>query len=203
MKRLLLVLMLLCVFIPVNAKGTAFVYKMKETDTGLESNDGGSSWEKYKKNHTGYIIVEPGDNNTASVWPINTWTAKDENGTKQKYYEQQDMMTFGFLQVLVGRNTVWIMTYADDVNGGESFMFSGRAKLVNIATPKPSIAATLTGTMIWLDEEDTYIDVGSGKMSMSLDTLLTTYGYTHTGEETLAYVISYLENTLHYLPGTE
>jgi hypothetical protein len=201
MKRLLLVLMLLCVFIPVNAKGTAFVYKMKEADTGMASNDGGSSWEKYKGNHTGYIIVEPGDNNTASIWPINTWTDK---GTKQKYYEQQDMMTFGFLQGLIGKNTVWIITYADDVNGGQSFMFSGTAKPVKIGTfiPKPSIAATLTGTMIWLDEEDTYIDVGSGKMSMSLDTLLTTYAYTHTGDETVAHVVDYLI-LLHYQAGTD
>jgi hypothetical protein len=200
MKRLLLVLTLLCVFIPVNAKGTAFVYNMKEADTGVSSNDGGSSWEKYKENVTGYLIVEPGDNNTASVWPINAWTAKDPNGRKQKYYEQQDMMTFGFLRPAIGQKTVWIMIYADE---GQSFMFSGTAKLVKIATPKPSVAATLTGAMIWLDEEDAYIDIGSGKMSMSLDTLLTTYAYTHTGEETLAYVISYLENTLHYLPGTE
>ena len=195
MKRLLLVLMLLCIFIPVNAKGTAFVYKVKETDTGLESNDG-HSWEKYNKNRTGYLIVEPNDNNTASVWPINTWTAK---GTKQKYYEQNDMMTFGFLRALVGKNTVWIMTYADE---GQSFMFSGTAKLVKIATPKPSVAATLTGTMIWLDEEDTYIDVGSGKMSMNMDTLLTTFAYTHTGDETVAHVVDYLIS-LHYQAGTE
>ncbi|MGA2070467.1 MAG: hypothetical protein ABSG97_03885 [Sedimentisphaerales bacterium] len=199
MKRLLLVLILLCVFIPVNAKGTAFVYKMKEADTGMDTQDG-SSWEKYKDNYTGYVIIEPNDNNTARVLPINTWTDK---ATKQKYYEQRDMMTFGFLQALVGKNTVWIMTYADDVNGGESFMFSGRAKPVNVATPKPSIAATLTATTMWFDEEGSSIDVGSGKMSLSMDTLLTTYGYTHTGEETVANVISYLENTLHYLPGTQ
>jgi len=194
MKRLLLVLMLLCVFIPVSAKGTAFVYKMKEADTGVES-DNGSSWETYKINRTGYIIVEPNDNNTASVWSINTWTPK---GTKQKYYEQQDMMTFGFLRVHVGLNTVWIITYAD---GGQSFMFSGTAKPVKIATPNPSVASTLTGTSIWFDEEDSYRDVGSGKLSMSLDTLLTTYAYTHTGNETVAHVVDYLIS-LHYQAGT-
>ncbi len=199
MKRLLLVLMLLYIFIPVNAKGAAFVYKLKETATGLESNDG-NSWKKYNKNRTGYIIVEPNDNNTASVWPIDTWTAKDPNGRKQKYYEQQDMMTFGLAQALVGKNTVWITTYADEE---QSFIFSGTAKPVKIATPKPSVAATLTGTAILLDEEDSYIDIGSSKISMSMDTTLTAYGYTHTGEETLAYVIGYLENTLRYLPWTE
>jgi len=195
MKRLLLVLTLLCVLIPVNAKGTAFVYKMKETDTGLESNDG-SSWEKYNENLTGYLIVEPNDNNTASIWSINTWTSK---GTKQKYYEQQDMMTFGLLRVPVGGNTVWIMTYADEE---QSFIFSGTAKPVKIATPNPSVAATLTGTMIWFDEEDTYIDFGSGKISLSVDTILTTYAYTHTGDETVAHVIAYL-TTLNYRAGTE
>jgi hypothetical protein len=198
MKRLLLVLMLLCIFIPVNAKGTAFVYKIKEADTGLYSDDG-NSWEKYKDNYAGYVIIEPNDNNTASVLPINIWTAKDPNGKTQKYYEQKDMMTFGFLQALVGKNTVWIMTYADEK---ESFMFSGTAKPAKVATPKPSIAATLTTTKIWLDEEGSSIDVGSGKMSLSMDIPLTTYGYTHTGEETVTNVIAYLTG-LNYQPGTE
>lgn len=209
MKRLLLILMLLCVFIPVNAKGTAFVYTMKESDTGIDTNDGGTSWEKYKENNTGYVIIEPNYNNTASIWPINTWTAKDPNGKTQKYYEQRDMMTFGFLQSLVGKNTVWIMTYADDVNGGKSLMFSGTVKPVKIAvtigTATLPVASTLTGTELWLDEEDTYIDIGSGQMSLSYNAPLTAYIYNHfnTGEEAVAYVVSYLENTLHYQAGTD
>lgn len=203
MKRLLLVLMLLCIFIPVNAKGRAFVYKMKEAATGMATDDSGNSWEGYKKNRTGYIILEPNDNNTANIRPIDTWTAKDPNGRKQKYYEQEDMMTFGFLQGLVGRNTVWIMTYADDVNGGQSFMFSGTAKSVNVATPKPSVAATLTGISLWFNEEDTSIDVGESKISLSLDTTLTTYGYMHTGEDTVTHVVDYLTTVLHYQAGTE
>jgi hypothetical protein len=201
MKRLLLVLILLCILIPINAKGQAFVYKLKETDTGMYSEDGGTSWEKYSEKLTGYIIVEPSDNNTVITRPIDTWTAKDPNGKKQKYYEQQDTMTFGFLQVLVGTKTVWIMTYADE---WQSLMLSGTAKSVKIGTitPKPSIATALAGTFLWFDEEDTDIDFSSGKISLSLDTTLTAYGYTHTGEETVAYVITYLTG-LHYLPGTE
>ena len=178
MKRLMLILMLLCVFIPVNAKGTAFVYKMTENDTGIDTEDGGNSWEKYKENNTGYVVIEPNDNNTASIWPINTWTAKDANGKTQKYYEQQDKMTFGFLQSLVGKNTVWIMTYADDVNGGKSLMFSGTVKPVKIAERRPRYPLPHPDRHeLWLDEEDTYIDIGSGKMSLSYNTPLTAYIY--------------------------
>jgi hypothetical protein len=194
MKLLLLVLMLVCIFIPVNAKGKAFVYKMKEVDTGMYS-DNGTSWEKYKDNYAGYAIVEPNDNNTARVWPIGTWTDK---GTKQKYYEQQDMNTFGFLQALVGKNTVWIIAYADDE---QSILISGTVKPVKIGTLKPPIAAALTGNSMWFDNGD-YFDIGSGKPSMSLDATLTTYGYTHTGEDTVAHVITYL-TSLNYQPGTQ
>ncbi len=211
MKRLLLVLMLLCAFMPVNAKGGGLpplVYNLKEADTGMDSNDGGNSWEQYKENHTGYIIVEANDNNTANIWPIDTWTAKDANGKTQKYCEQQDMKTFEFLQGLVGKNTVWIITYADDVNGGQSLMFSGTVKPVKIGTinPKPSIAASLTGTTLWLDDEDSYIDIGSGKLSLSYNSTLTTSVYNHsidTGEAATAYVVNYLEKTLHYQGGAE
>jgi hypothetical protein len=195
MKRLLLVLMLLCVFIPVNAKGAAFVYKIKQINTGMDTEDGGSTWVKYKGNEAGYIIIEPGDNNTASAWSIDTWTAKDPNGKTQKYYRQRDMNTFEFLQVTVGKNTVWIITQKDET---QNVMISGTVKPVKIGTDKPSIAATVTGTSIWFDEEGSYMDVASGKISMSLDTLLTAYGYTHTGDEAVAYVISYLVNTLKY-----
>jgi hypothetical protein len=215
MKRLLLVLMLLCVFMPVNAKGGGMpplIYNLKSADTGMDSNDGGNSWEQYKENHTGYIIVEANDNNTANIWPIDTWTAKDANGKTQKYCEQQDMKTFGFLQGLVGKNTVWIITYADDVNGGQSIMLSGTVKPVKIATPLgPAtlpLASALTGTEMWLDEEEEYdyLDICSGKLSLSYNSTLTTYTYNHgidTGEAATAYVVNYLEKTLHYQGGTE
>jgi hypothetical protein len=208
MKRLLLVLMLVCVLIPLNTKGRAMppiVYQMKEADTGMASNNGGASWEKYKDNYTGYVIIEPNDNNTASIWPINTWTAKDPNGKTQKYYEQRDMMTFGFLQALIGKNTVWIMT---DVDEQQSFLFSGTVKSMKVATllgpATLPVAGTLTATKIRFENDD-YIDFGSGKMSLSYNAPLTTYTYNHfnTGEEAVAYVVSYLENTLHYQAGTE
>ncbi len=189
--------MLLCVFIPINAKGTAYVYKMTEADTGLSSSDGGNSWQSYKESEAGYIVVEPNDNNTASICHIKTWT---QNGTK--YYAQDNTVTFEFLQVLVGKNTMWIATYADDVNGGQSIMLSGTIKPVKIGTTKLPIAATLTGTTLWLDEEDTYIDVGEGKTSLSLNTPLTTYGYANSGEDTVTYVIHYLAN-LNYQPGSD
>jgi hypothetical protein len=198
MKRLVVVVILLCVFIPVNAKATAFVYKIKETYTGIYTEDGGSTWEAYKENNTGYLIVEPGDNNTASVWNINI--RKDPNGTKQKYYQQRDTMIFEFLQILVGNKTMWIMTYASDE---ENFMLSGAAKPAKIGTvtPKPTVATAITGTSIGFYEEDpSTSDFGSAKISLSLDTYLTIYGYANSGEDTLAYVIDYLETTLHYLP---
>lgn len=208
MKRLLLVLMLLCVFIPENAKGRAMpplVYQMKEADTGMDSSDSGSSWEKYKDNYTGYIIIEPNDNNTASAWSIHTWKAKDPNGKMQNYYAQQDMITFGFLQVIVGKNTVWIITYADDE---QSIMMSGAVKPVKVVTllgpATLSLAGTITGTSIWFDDENSYKDIASGKVSLSYNSPLTTYIYNNidTGEDAVAYVISYL-TSLHYLPGTD
>lgn len=212
MKRLMLILMLLCVFVPVNAKGGGLpplIYNLKEADTGMDSNDGGDSWQSYKESEAGYVIIEPNNNNTASVCHIKTWTAKDSNGKTQKYYEQQDMKTFGFLQGLVGKNTVWIITYADDVNGGQSLMLSGTVKPVKVATllgpATLSLAGTITGTTIWLDEETDYLDVGSGKISLSYNSTLTTYTYNHsidTGEAAAAYVVSYL-TSLNYQPGSD
>jgi hypothetical protein len=198
MKRLLLVLMLLCVFIPVNAKGTTFVYKIKQTSSGVKTEDGGSSWVKYKEAEAGYVVIEPNDSNMAKTWTINIWTAKDPNGKSQKYYKQRDATQFELLQAVIGKNTVWIISHVDET---QSVLASGMVKPVKIGPEKPSLAATIIGTTMWLDEGGSYTEVGSGKMSMSLDTLLTTYAYAHTGDETVAYVISYLEATLKYKEG--
>jgi hypothetical protein len=186
--------------VPGNAKGTPFIYKWKSTDSGVSTDDGGI-WQKYRQNRAGYLIFEPGENNTANTWYIDTWTAKDPNTSKvQKYYEQKSVESFEFLQIHVGKNTKWVVTRMAQ---GDSLLLTGTVNPVKIGTGKPSLAATLTGTEIWDYDEGDYRDIGSSQISMKLDVALTSYVSTHTGENAVAYFVDYLKSKSKYQQGTK
>ena len=126
---------------PANARGKAYVYKFKETHTGMRTGDE-SGLAKYKETWTGYAIIEPNDNNTARMWRIYLW--KSDGLTE---VDMQDMMTCGFLQIPVGKNTVWIITYEDET---QNFILSGIAKPAKVANPNPFIAASIRAKCYWL-----------------------------------------------------
>lgn len=184
--------------IPSRARGQTLVYKYKGTDNRIDKDDG-NSWQNYKENKSGYLIIEPNDNNTASAWFIDTWSAKDPCTQKtQKYYEQKNEKTLNFLQVQAGKSTVWIINKMDDE---ESIMLSGTVHSVKIGIFKPSIAATLAGTEIWDTNKDNHRDIGQNQLSIILDIPMTSDAYTHSGEDTAANIVDYLENTLKYQQG--
>jgi hypothetical protein len=194
MKKLLFVLILLAMSVPAGA--TVYVYNIKAVDTGMSTNDDGSTWDSYKKPFGGYFIFGPGSSDSkVDIWAIWTWK---ESGGKYAFAENWGEANRVEAQIPVGTKTKWswIVNYVDP-NSRTMVMGEMKVKKVGLAKSStclschssqelaglgdiaPNIPAKLVGSSVVDDNEGpTWWDMWTETLTLTFNTKATLKGHT-------------------------
>jgi hypothetical protein len=201
MKKLLLILVLLAIAVPVSAKGLVVVYNMKQSNSNIDWDDMSQEWSQTKDTYNAYVVVEPTGSGTAKVFSIDIWNEKDKSGKTTKYASAQSVGEMDLIPAQIGKKLMWIISFED---GKNRVLLTGAAKNAKIGTSAYTFASKLAGLSIWNqgDGGDRYI--GSGKITMSLNSSYTKYAYDNTldGEGAMNKLLEHLVNDLGYTEST-
>jgi len=206
MKRLVLVLLVLGLSVPAIAD--VFVYN-SSFKSGVEFKYDGDkdAWGQLKVSGSAYVVVRVDSNspNDVDIWSIDTWEEKDTDEDDKpitiKYYTVDGPLTLSFLQTLIANKNTWIIEGTPGDQHNSRNLFSGQAKLTKIGSQTYTVAATLSGYVIFGDIESE--NVGGGPMSLKLNSKFTLYVQQQmaVGEDVESAISDYFENVLGYEPG--
>lgn len=197
MKKSLLVLLLLG--LSATAGAQVFIYNTTQSNTEFQYD--GNSWTQSIVKYTMYSVVEPNgsDTNLVNIWNVQFGTEKDAEGHKYKYYKvEANDVSFDPIKAQIARKTVmWILSEDNDTQHN---LLTGKASPTKIGSEKPTIPTKLTGYSKW-DETDTGVRyIGSGTISMTLNSRMTTADYSKSGEDAVNDITVYLAFSNGYEP---
>jgi hypothetical protein len=196
MKKSLLVLLLLGLSAPAGAE--VLVYNLTQRGVAFEYD--GETWTQYTVAYTTYAVIDMNisDTNLVSIWSIDFWTEKDANGHNQKYYEVNEK-SFELLKVQIpGKKLIWIISGEDDTDHS---MVTGTASPTKIGSEKPTIPTKLTGYFKWYGTDTDFREIGTGTVSMTLNSKMTTAEYSKSGEDAANDIVASLVSN-GYKPGS-
>lgn len=200
MRKLLLILLVLGMSVPAIAD--VFIYNSKESTAEFEYDENEQAdweWVQYKEIDKAYVVFEPNSNdaNFVDVLSIYFWKEKNDVGVMCKYYEIGGVTTLEHIQAQIGTKLMWILPIVDA--GGTNGLLSGQAKTKKIGAVDHIIAATITGSYVWRDSDGDYRDEGTGTLSWTLNSKMTTDWHALSGENAKNQIVAYLEG-LGYTP---
>jgi hypothetical protein len=201
MKKWLLVLLVLGLAVPAIAD--VFVYNFKLGGVYFEQDDEGNWVRSKPEGDTLYFVIQVDSNSPDSVniRVIDTWKEKDDEGVMHKYYTIDGPYTISFLQTLIARKNTWIIEGTTSDEDNTRIMVSGQAKLKKIGTPTYTVAATLTGYLIYGNIESQ--EVGGHTVSLKLNSKITTALVSSDADVTGAIDAYFGEDGLGYEPGPD
>ncbi|MGD0571748.1 MAG: hypothetical protein ABSB11_01855 [Sedimentisphaerales bacterium] len=168
MKRLLVILLALGLSVPAMAhSGGVLVYNLKQSGVEFEYNSDANTWaQSPKSNHSHYLVIEMDSNSPGSInlWSVETW-----KGVTTNYYTAEGPADINFTETSTASKTIWIIS--DIFSSGGSpvhIMVSGQAKPTKIGTGTYTVAAAMSGYVIFGDIIPDG-DVGAGTLSMTLN----------------------------------
>ena len=199
MKKWLLVLLVLGLSVPAMAQQAVLVYNLKQSGAEFEYDTGTGAWVKSKSSDTVYLVIQVDSNSPdANIRSIDTW----KSGTT-KYYTIDSSGTISFLQTLIAKKNMWIFegTFGDPFN--IHIVVAGQAKSITIGTESHTVAATLSGCVIYGNIKNE--DVGGGTVSLTLNPTITKalVALVPIDGDVDSAISDYFKNTLHYEPGSD
>ncbi len=208
MKRLLVVLLALGLSVPAMAhSGGVLVYNLKQSGVEFEYDSDANAWaQSPKSNHSHYLVIELDSNSPGSInlWSVETWKEKDA-GVTINYYTAEGPADINFTETSTASKTIWIIS--DIFSSGDSsvhIMVSGQAKSTKIGTGTYTVAAAMSGYVIFGDIPDG--DVGAGTLSLTLNpkaTIALTAQVQNDSGDIDSAISDYFENVLGYEPGSD
>ncbi|MGB7581554.1 MAG: hypothetical protein WBL85_03785 [Sedimentisphaerales bacterium] len=209
MKRLLVVLLALGLSVPAMAhSGGVLVYNLKQSGVEFEYNSDANAWaQSPKSNHSHYLVIELDSNypDSINLWSVETWKEKDA-GVTTNYYTAEGPADINFTETSAASKTIWIISDIFPSGGSPvHIMVSGQAKPTKIGTGTYTVAAAMSGYVIFGDIIPDG-DVGAGTLSMTLNpkatTALAAWVLSDSGDVDSA-ISDYFETTLGYEPGSD
>lgn len=189
MKKSLLVLLLLG--LSATAGAQVLIYNTTQSNTEFQYD--GNSWTQSIVKYTMYSVIEPNDSDTnlVNVWNVQFGTEKDAEGHKYKYYKvEANDVSFELIKAQITRTTLmWILSEDNDTQHN---LLTGKASPTKIGSEKQTIPTKLTGYSKW-DETDMGVRyIGSGTISMTLNSNWTIAEHSNSGENVVNDIIAYL-----------
>jgi hypothetical protein len=133
MKQLLLVLLVLGVSMPASAD--VHVYNMKASSAEYKYNSDSNARGRIKDANA-FVIFELPDGDSASVWAVYTYKAKDPNGKTQNYCKGENRGISAFEhESLSPTKAKWVIS---DAANGRRIILTGDVKKTNIRSYKSS-----------------------------------------------------------------
>jgi hypothetical protein len=134
MKQLLLVLLVLGVSMPASAD--VHVYNMKAGSTEYKYNSDSNAPGQIKDTNAAFVIFELPDGDSANIWAVSTYKAKDPNGKTQNYCkgENRGISVFEH-ESLSPTRAKWVIS---DAANGRRIILTGDVKKTNNRSYKSS-----------------------------------------------------------------
>jgi hypothetical protein len=198
MKKLLFVLAILAVAVPVSARPFILVYNMKQSNASIDYDSWSDEWLQTKGTNAAYVIVEPTGSETANIYSVNMWKEKGKDGKTYKYASAEEIGEVEFIEAEVGKKLMWAITVED---GNSRVLLMGEAKPKKIVDATYTIAVKFSGMTVWDEEDGDDREIGSGKITLGLNSAYTNYAYekTFTGKEAMDELFNFLVNEQGYI----
>lgn len=187
-----MVMMLILAAVPCKSSAnTGMVFNITQTTTEIDCNSDANVASLLKS--TGYVIYESNVAPLAKVYYINTYTRKDLDGVKRKYYAAPDPMLFTSIKATINGKMAWVLSYDDSYTHA---LYTGPEKTLKAFGQKVSFPMNFTGYALWHQEDSGITLLYSAAVTLKFNATETTYAFMHgnNGSVTRDYLIQKLRD---------